>query len=115
MPSASHEPGPRVRQNVDIWSLGCIYSEAACWIKYGSHGVEKCRRERRADTSKIAGLEDTDCFHDGEKVLQAVLGSHAKSKTNLRPEDTITEAVITTMVTDMLALPVGRRTASGLC
>ncbi|KAL1635093.1 hypothetical protein SLS56_001845 [Neofusicoccum ribis] len=36
-----------VKQNVDIWSLGCVWSEAAVWVISGKQG----------------------CFHDGTKVL----------------------------------------------
>src|ERR1700730_2712366 len=57
-------------QAVDIWSLGCIYSEAAMWIADGYSGVVDYRRQRIAETDKVPHFKGGDCFHDGERVLK---------------------------------------------
>ena len=104
----------RVGQNVDIWSLGCVYSEAARWVKSHYRGVVQYRNERKDEISKIAEFQDADCFHDGRKVLMAVKESHRKSTTNLRTEDYITKAVVDRMITNMLEVPPARPTAANL-
>jgi hypothetical protein len=77
---------PLTNQNVDIWSLGCVFSEAATWLAYGHRGVEKYR-QLRSDELKRLGRGDDDCFHDGEKVLDSVQ-EHLK---NLRDWSTRTD------------------------
>ncbi|KAH8761295.1 hypothetical protein BGZ57DRAFT_858249 [Hyaloscypha finlandica] len=62
---------PRAEQNCDIWSLGCILSEAAIWVAHGGRGLEKYR-QLRADELNRLGRGGDDCFHDGEKVLDSV-------------------------------------------
>lgn len=104
----------RVGQNVDIWSLGCVYSEAARWVKHHYKGVIQYRNERKDEISKIAEFQDADCFHDGSKVLLAVRESHRTSTTNLRTEDYITKVVVDRMITDMLEVAPARPTAANL-
>jgi hypothetical protein len=104
----------RVGQNVDIWSLGCVYSEAARWVKSHYKGVVQYRNERKDEISKIAEFQDADCFHDGSKVLITVKESHIKSTTNLRTEDYITRAVVDRMITNMLDVAPARPTAANL-
>jgi hypothetical protein len=105
----------RVGQNVDVWSLGCGYSEAARWVKNGYYkGVVQYRNERKDEISTIAEFQDADCFHNGSKVLMAVKESHRKSTTNLRTEDYITKAVVDRMITDMLDVAPARPTAANL-
>lgn len=104
----------RVGQNVDIWSLGCVYSEAARWIKNHYKGVVLYRNERREEISKIPGFQDADCFHDGNRILTAVRESHKKSTTNLRTEDYITKTVVDRMIADMLDVAPARPTAANL-
>lgn len=101
----------RVGQNVDIWSLGCIYSEAARWLKYGYQGILDYQRERSDEIGRIADFEDADCFHNGEKALEAVKKSHQTSTSNLRPEDFITKPVVEQMVREMLQDSVARPSA----
>jgi len=98
-------------QNSDVWSLGCIYSEAARWLKDGHRGVQAYRQERQAETSKIQGFRDGDCFHDGEKILNCVRQCHKNSVRNLRPEDFITKPVVDTLIGDMMGKAQARSTA----
>jgi hypothetical protein len=91
-----------VKQSVDIWSLGCVYSEAARWVAGGCNGLKEYRAERKAETNAIRGFRDGDCFHNGEKALKAVHMSHRKTRECLRWQDCITEQVIDTMIKPML-------------
>jgi hypothetical protein len=92
----------KISQAADIWSLGCIYSEAAMWIADGYKGVIGYRRQRRAATNKILNFKGGDCFHDGEQMLKAVSSAHADIELRLRRSDNITKDVLDSMVMEML-------------
>jgi len=71
--------------NKDVFSLGCVFSEALVWSTLGAKGVEAYRLMRRASTEKIAELRRTaysGCFHDGERVLSAVKLMHEEVRTS---------------------------------
>jgi hypothetical protein len=91
-----------VKQGVDIWSLGCIYSEAAIWIADGYRGLLEYRRQRKAETDELPDFRGGDCFHDGHKVLDVVANAHANIEDRLRKSDHITKTVLDTMVDEML-------------
>lgn len=92
----------KITQVVDIWSLGCIYSEAAIWIADGYHGVMSYRQQRIAETEKVPNFNGGDCFHDGERVLKTVLDTHKDIELRLRRSDYITKDVLDSMVEEML-------------
>jgi hypothetical protein len=89
-------------QAADIWSVGCIYSEAAVWVADGYNGVEEYRRQRIAEIDKMPDFRGGDCFHDGERVLQAVLDAHKDIELRLRRSDYITKDVLDSMAEEML-------------
>lgn len=92
----------KITQAVDIWSLGCVYSEAAIWIVDGYDGVVNYRRQRMAETDKIPNFKGGDCFHDGERVLKVVLDTHKDLELRLRRSDCITKDVLNSMAEEML-------------
>src|SRR5436190_18169791 len=94
-------PG-KLTKAVDIWSLGCLYSETAVWITNGYKGVIDYRRARRAETNEISNFRGGHCFHNGEKVLTAVLETHKIVTLDLNPVDYVTKDVLDSMVTEML-------------
>lgn len=100
-----------VKQNVDIWSLGCVYSEAARWVAGGYKGLKEYRAERKAETDLIRHFRDGDCFHNGEKALKAVQRSHKKTRDSLCWQDHITGQVIDILIKEMLDISAGRPTA----
>jgi hypothetical protein len=85
----------------DIWSLGCIYSEAAVWIAEGYKGLVDYRNKRMAETDRIF-FEGGDCFHDGVRVLQSVIDTHRDLEDSLRRSDYITSDVLHSMVGEMM-------------
>jgi hypothetical protein len=89
-------------QAADIWSLGCIYSEAAVWIADGYNGVVEYRRQRIAEIGKMPDFKGRDCFHDGERVLKAVLDAHKDIALRLRRSDYITKDVLDSIAEEML-------------
>src|ERR1700722_13538733 len=82
---------------IDIWSLGCIFSEAIVWTILGVSGISQYRELRRVETGRIADFNKTEysgCFHDGTKILPAVSKMHKEVKNRRLDEDYITEHVV---------------------
>jgi hypothetical protein len=98
-----------VKPSADIWSLGCIYSDAARWIANGKRGTDAYRGERLAETSQIPDFGDGDCFHNGQQRLRAVGASHETTIRSLRKGDTITQRVLDVMVEEMLNVKADAR------
>lgn len=86
---------------VDIWSLAAVFSEAAAWLVGGFDNVKIYRNNRKEATSSIPGLGGTDCFHDGENVLEGVGECHEKLNKHSRRCDVITSEILS-MVEGML-------------
>ncbi len=89
-------------QAADIWSLGCIYSEAAVWIADGYSGLIDYRRQRVAEIEKIPESKGGDGFHDGERILKSVLDTHKEIELRFRRSDNITKDIVDSMVEEML-------------
>lgn len=103
---------PRLVQGMDIWSLGCVYSEAAVWIARGfegQHGLQSYRLARKFETDKIPEMQSSNCFHDGRKILSAVGDYHEILPKNLPTYDLVTRAVLNTMIPQMLDRTGSRR------
>ena len=84
----------KVKKNVDIWSLGCVFSEAAVWVACGYTGVISYRQQRRSETSSFTAFKDADCFHNGVTVLSTVTKWHEYCLSVLRQSDYITASVL---------------------
>jgi len=85
----------------DIWSLGCIYSEAAVWIEEGYNGLVDYRKKRMAETDRIL-FKGGDCFHDGVRVLKSVLDAHRDVEDSLRRSNYITSDILHSMMGEMM-------------
>ncbi|KAM0797870.1 hypothetical protein BDR22DRAFT_428266 [Usnea florida] len=92
----------QVDQSVDIWSLGAIFSAAAVWVVHGKHGLSEYSRRRRAETARIPGFRDGDCFHDGERVLDTVTKIHRDLADDIRSSDHVTGAMVNMVTEEML-------------
>ncbi|KAH7313156.1 hypothetical protein BKA65DRAFT_517427 [Rhexocercosporidium sp. MPI-PUGE-AT-0058] len=106
----------RVHQNIDIWSLGCIYSEAVRWMAENKLGVINYRKERETELGQIHPVGKFDCFHNDYEALEAVRRSHQTALNrirSLRRADFITEKVVD-MIGDMLVETKHRPTAESL-
>ncbi|KAL1619885.1 hypothetical protein SLS54_006484 [Diplodia seriata] len=104
----------RVTKSVDIWSLGCVYSEAATWLVLGKEGLQKYRADRKEETDKIPNHKDDASFHNGEKMLSSVERTHHHIVERKRRTDHITRAVLLNMVQEMLGEESARPTAKQL-
>lgn len=110
--SSLYPPKRAIGQSVDIWSLGCVYSEAAQWIVHGPDGLEQYRQRRLDSTKAIRGHMDPGCFHDTVKVLKCVKSVHDELFRNKRESDFMMRPVLKKMVEEMLYENVGRPTAT---
>ena len=103
-----------VEQKVDIWSFGCILSEAAVWVVLGMDSLREYRRRRIWETNQIPDFHDGDCFHDGDKILKVVLQMLEDLPQSIRTSDYITEKLLSMIEKEMLTIPEKRSTAQKL-
>ena len=83
-----------VRQNVDIWSLGCILSEAAVWVVQGWDGLKAYRSLRHNETARIHKFDDQGCFHNSKHLLDSVKQTHHEISRQVRERDFVTKKVV---------------------
>ena len=104
----------QVKQGVDIWSLGCVFSEIAVWVVYGKKGLSEYRRRRGMETARIHDFRDGDCFHNGEHVLATVTEIHRTLTRDKRLCDHVTGATVEMVTKEMLIEPDSRTHAKSL-
>jgi len=93
-------------QEIDIWSLGCVFSVAATWIVLGYHGIEHFTKLRmnavdnaikrlksHEPNSKIK-LTAGNFFHDGRTVLPEITQWHKFLRDSARKTDKTTSLVL---------------------
>lgn len=97
-----------IGDKVDVWSLGCIFSETAVWIANGNRGLEDYRRRRQAANSS-PGFDGSDCFHDRVNRLPVIDDVHEETRGNLPTPDFVTGKLIERMVEDMLDVDTAQR------
>ena len=102
-----------VKQSVDIWSIGCVLSEAAMWVVRGMDGLKEYRRRRRLETKEVPNFGEGECFHNGVETLATVREMHRNLHEEIRRADHITQAACL-MVADMLVESEGRPSANYL-
>ena len=91
----------KIKQNVDIWSLSCVFSEVATWVNKGWDQLNEYRNRRIDEMEQRTGKRE-DCFHDGLTVLTAVRQSHDDVIASCRADDPITPEVVRNVIHDML-------------
>ena len=87
---------------MDVWSIGCVLSEAAIWVVQGFPGLQEYRRRRKMETEHIPLLKDCDCFHDGEKPLATVTNLHRTLTDDCRTSDHVTAAALNSIINETL-------------
>ncbi|KAM5348638.1 hypothetical protein ACJ41O_008462 [Fusarium nematophilum] len=94
----------RITTLADIWSLGCVMSDAACWLVSGEEGRRRYRERRAEETGSLASLNEAGhegCFHDGTQALKAVSHMHDSIR-RTAPPNTITAQVVDMIQKHML-------------
>ena len=104
----------QVSQNVDIWSLGCVFSEAAVWLVYGKGQLLEYRRQRGIETDQLNGFRDGNCFHDGRQVLTIVTNIHKTLSADARRSDHVTRRIVSMVTDEMLIDSIYRTPARAL-
>lgn len=92
----------KVENTVDIWSLGCVLSEASYWLLYGTDGIDSYRQRRRLETSEDPQFTDHGAFHYNGSVLSNVNRTHEEVCEQVQQfGDELTPKVVG-IITDML-------------
>ncbi|KAG8531140.1 uncharacterized protein KY384_004498 [Bacidia gigantensis] len=92
----------QVKQDVDIWSIGCVISEVVTWGSQGWDKVVDYRRRRSEELFRLSGRRE-DCFHnDGAGLLQTVRDVHDEDVARCPLHDELTEPIIDRLVNEML-------------
>ena len=92
----------KIGRQVDIWSLGAVFSEAATWIRGGWPRLEEYREQRSLEAAKAVKQGCGEIFHDGKKLLKTVERNHRTVAKSCRADDLITRKVLEGPVADML-------------
>ena len=96
-----------INQNSDVWSLGAVLSNAATYVVLGKQGVLKYNLLRSRAVKEATG-KGGDGFHDGNKVLEAVIQWHEYLRDCSRRYDDITPAILDLVDQHMLVDSQGR-------
>jgi serine/threonine protein kinase len=120
-----------VSRQIDIWSLGCVFSLAATWVTQGYEGIQQFNKIRITAIEKLTNnqkhhqsvasehrvsLPLVDCFHDGSDVLEVVPQWHCYLRNTLRKSDNVTPLVLDLVEKKMLLRdPLLRLNASQVC
>jgi serine/threonine protein kinase len=95
----------RISSAADIWSMGCILSEAAAWLVHGDTGLQTYASERHAEHSRSRTFEGSNyvgCFHNGFEALVTVFETHEWIFRHRKPYDSVTPEILHIVTTLML-------------
>lgn len=99
-----------VTQKIDVWSMGCLFSEAATWMMSPLEGIKAYRAKRCLATEAMTHVEAKGCFHDNTRVLNVVKEHHSSIREEMvRRGDTITPTVVEKLVGIMLRSSANNR------
>ena len=92
----------QVTPAVDIWSVGCVFSEVSVWAHHGWKRVVEYRRQRSVEIEDKGGDEGEQTFHFDGKLLDAVDSIHQDIIGKNSTRDHVTRSVLDRLVVDML-------------
>lgn len=106
------EPFPvQLRQRVDIWSAGCVFSEAAVWSTFGWNRLLEYRRQRQEEIKERLNCHGEQWFHDESEVLETVRSIHENIAQNSQPINQVTGHILK-IVSNSMLLREARRDAT---
>ncbi|CAF9943242.1 MAG: hypothetical protein ALECFALPRED_010901 [Alectoria fallacina] len=92
----------QVTQAVDIWSIGCVFSEGSVWAHHGWRRVVEYRRQRSVEIKAKGGDEGEHMFHVDGNLLDAVHNIHEDILGKSLTSGHITQSVLDRLVGEML-------------
>ncbi|KAH6662626.1 hypothetical protein F5X68DRAFT_161634 [Plectosphaerella plurivora] len=95
----------------DIWSAGCVMSEAAAWVAGGQAGRISYEKARAFEAEQRPAFKDAGhggCFHDGTDRLKMVDTAHQNIRNKLPSYDDITGEVLT-LIDNFMLVPMEKR------
>ena len=92
----------QVTPAVDIWSVGCVFSEVSVWAHYGWKKVVEYRRQRSEEIERRGGGEGEYIFHYDAKLLDAVNNIHRDMNGKQLASNHLTRSVLDRLVNEML-------------
>ncbi|KAH6997700.1 hypothetical protein BKA56DRAFT_6429 [Ilyonectria sp. MPI-CAGE-AT-0026] len=98
-----------ITTEADIFSMGCVMSDAAAWVIDGQPARDEYMRKRAHETKRLSTFDDScheGCFHDGVQALEAVTYVHKVINTCVAKFDAITREVVQ-LVQNCMLIPQG--------
>ncbi|KAL8934995.1 MAG: hypothetical protein Q9211_004940 [Gyalolechia sp. 1 TL-2023] len=94
----------QVTPYVDIWSIGCIFSEASVWAVFGWNRVREYRRQRRREIEEETNgdVRGEEIFHWDGRVLKTVNNIHQQIKETIESRHWITRDIVDRVIGEML-------------
>lgn len=94
----------QVTQEVDIWSLGCVFSEAAVWAQYGWRMVKEYQRRRSNEIEKETkgANKGEQIFHWDNRILETVRDVHQDILGKTTISHRVVREIVDKVVSDML-------------
>ncbi|KAL8896162.1 MAG: hypothetical protein Q9207_007843 [Kuettlingeria erythrocarpa] len=94
----------QVTPAVDIWSLGCVFSEAAVWAQYGWRTVKEYQRRRSNEIEKkTKGVNKGEqIFHWDDRILETVRDMHQDILGKTNTAHKVVREIVEKVVGDML-------------
>ena len=92
----------QVTKAVDMWSIGCVFSEVSVWAHHGWRRVDEYRRRRSTEIEAKGGAAGEHIFHFDGSLLDAVNNIHQDMLAKATVQHFITRSVLDRLVIDML-------------
>ncbi|KAH8178181.1 protein kinase domain-containing protein [Sarocladium implicatum] len=95
----------KITSAVDVWSMGCVLSEACVWLVAGSRGLDLYEEHRTSEIRQHPKMMDAGhagCFHDGYSRLKTVDKTHKKVREKLPEYDDVTPRILEMVEKGML-------------
>ena len=92
----------KVPQSVNIWSLGCIFSEVSVWLHDGWKRVVQYRRQRSEEVERKGGDSGEYIFHHDDSLLESVRNIHSDMMNKDESMHKVTRQILDHVVDEML-------------
>ena len=96
----------KVPLSSDVWSLGCVFSEALIWVGGGRGALEQAARDRRNEIQTyyqiMVGGSYGECFHNAQIALNCVVQSQNAAVEALEGPTNLSGSVCTLVLVGML-------------